>query len=97
MSKIDKNDKELMTNLRADEEEAKVKKLEPVWHISQHPSGWKVIRQGGSKAIKTFDTQLEAIDFAKELAKNNNGRYLIHSKVGKIRAGQNFFKDKPKK
>ncbi|MFV8401081.1 DUF2188 domain-containing protein [Mycoplasma sp. 005V] len=75
-------------NLEINEKEAK--ELAAVWHVSQHPDGWKVIRQGGVKAIKTFDTQKEAIEYAKQLAKNNEGRYLIHSQKGKIRAGQSF-------
>ncbi|WLP85730.1 DUF2188 domain-containing protein [Mycoplasma seminis] len=71
-------------------EEKEVKELDAVWHVSQHPDGWKVIRQGGTKAIKTFDTQKEAIEYAKQLAKNNEGRILIHGRNGKIRDGKNF-------
>ncbi|WP_324673303.1 DUF2188 domain-containing protein [Mycoplasma sp. 888] len=71
-------------------QEKEVKELDAVWHVSQHNDGWKVIRQGGVKAIKTFDTQKEAIEFAKELAKNNKGRMLIHSTKGKIRGGSNY-------
>ncbi|QCZ36649.1 DUF2188 domain-containing protein [Mycoplasma nasistruthionis] len=71
-----------------------VKQLDAVWHVSQHDDGWKVIRQGGVKAIKTFATQKEAIDYAKEIAKNNEGRYVIHGMNGKIRGGQNYASNK---
>ena len=39
----------------------------------------------GSKALKLFDTQAEAIAFAKEKAENQDGSITIHKKDGKIR------------
>lgn len=58
-----------------------------IYHISKRKddSKWQVKFANGQKAIKLFDTQAEAIEFAKELAKNQDGSIRIHSVKGKIR------------
>ena len=57
-----------------------------VYHISIREDGkWQVKFAKGEKVIKTFATQLEAIDYAKQLANNQNGSIAIHKKDGKIR------------
>ncbi len=64
-----------------------VKKSGKVYHISQHPTEdkWQVKLAKGEKAIKLFDTQLEAIEYAKELSKNQGGSIRLHARDGKIR------------
>ena len=37
------------------------------------------------KALKIFKTQKEAIDYAKGVAKNQEGSIRVHSKAGKLR------------
>lgn len=58
-----------------------------IYHISKRKDDgkWQVKFANGSKAIKLFDTQAEAIEFAKTLAKNQEGSIRIHSVKGKIR------------
>lgn len=59
-----------------------------VYHISRSKfvsKHWQVKLATGEKAIKTFDTQAEAISYAKELAKRNGGSIRIHSVRGQIR------------
>lgn len=57
------------------------------YHISQRKelNKWQVKRNQSEKAVKLFDTQKAAIDYAKDLAKNQNASIRIHSKAGKIR------------
>ena len=56
------------------------------------PAGkWQVKFAKGEKALKLFDTQAEAITFAKEKAKNQDGNITIHKTDGKIRK-QNYSK-----
>lgn len=43
---------------------------------------WEVKFAGGQKAIKLFDTQKEAIEFTKAMAKNQEGSYLVHNSKG---------------
>ncbi len=57
-----------------------------VYHVGKQKSGkWQVKLENGERAIKLFDTQKEAIDYAKELIKTQGGSYRIHSRQGKIR------------
>lgn len=57
------------------------------YHISKHAfsGNWQVKLANGEKAIKTFPTQKEAIDYAKSLVKTQGGSIRIHSKKGSIR------------
>ena len=57
-----------------------------IYHISQHDNGWQVKAQGGERAVKTFATQAEAIEYAKELAKRQNASVRLHSKKGSFRS-----------
>lgn len=61
-----------------------------VYHVSKRDNNgreWKVFIQGSSKVIQLFDTQLEALEYAKKIAKNkDDGSYvLLHGLDGKIR------------
>lgn len=63
------------------------------YHISKRDDGkWQVKLAGGEKAIKLFDTQAEAIDYAKTVADNQEGNITIHKRDGKIRK-QNYASD----
>ena len=56
------------------------------YHVSLREDGkWQVKLSKGGKAIKLFSTQLEAIAFAKERAKSQDGYITIHKVDGKIR------------
>ena len=58
-----------------------------VYHISRQKmvGKWQVKLAGSKKPIKYFDTQLEAINFAKGLVKNQGGSIRIHSVTGQMR------------
>lgn len=63
------------------------------YHIAKRDDGkWQVKLAGGEKAIKLFDTQAEAIDYAKTVAENQEGNITIHKRDGKIRK-QNYASD----
>lgn len=57
------------------------------YHISLRKGDgkWQVKIGGGEKAIKLFDTQAQAIDFAKSLADNQDANIVIHKKDGSFR------------
>ena len=62
------------------------------YHVSLREDGkWQVKFAKGSRALKLFDTQAEAIAFAKKKAENQDGNITIHKKDGKIRK-QNYAK-----
>lgn len=61
---------------------------------AQHviPSGgrWRVRRTGAARASGVYDTQAEAINRARELAKSQGGELFIHGKDGQIRERRSF-------
>lgn len=76
----------------AEAKEDSVSKIKNNYHVSQNKSKdheregeWRVRKEGSDKTIKFFNTQAEAIEFAKGLAENNDGNVIIHKKDGKIR------------
>ncbi|ATO31028.1 hypothetical protein CO229_02825 [Mycoplasmopsis bovirhinis] len=73
------------------------KELRAVWHITKdkEKDKWRVYREGAERATSLFDTQKEAIPYARELAKKHNGTFYIHGENGKIRDGKGY-KDKDK-
>lgn len=72
---------------KADKEDKEVKSSGKVYHISQHPTSnkWQVKLAKGEKALKLFNTQAEAIAYAKEVSKSQGGSIRVHSMEGKIR------------
>jgi len=63
-------------------------KVEPkdmtrTYHVAKREDGkWQVKFAGGKKAIKTFDTQKEAIAYTKTMASNQEGAMLVHNSKG---------------
>ena len=57
------------------------------YHISKRKTDgkWQVKFATGKKALKLFDTQAEAIQFAETKADNKDGSITIHKVDGKIR------------
>jgi FtsZ-interacting cell division protein ZipA len=57
------------------------------YHISKRKEdgSWQVKMAGGSKAIKLFETQAEAIAYAKKLADNQEASIVIHKEDGSFR------------
>jgi hypothetical protein len=54
-------------------------------HVVPHHGKWAVKGAGNSRATKVHDTQQEAIDTAREIARNQGGELLIHGRNGQIR------------
>lgn len=60
--------------------------VQRVYHISKQPSGkWQVKLATGERAIKLFDTQEQAIYYAKALVRTQGGSIRVHSLTGKMR------------
>ncbi|MBT3383917.1 MAG: DUF2188 domain-containing protein [Prolixibacteraceae bacterium] len=62
-------------------------------HVVKHPDGWAVKGAGNGRATKVTETQNEAINSAKEIAKNQNSEMFIHGKNGKIRERNSYGND----
>ncbi len=56
------------------------------YHITKHSDGgWQIKRGKAKKALKRFETQKEAIDYAKVLEKEKGESYIIHKADGTTR------------
>ena len=55
-------------------------------HVTPHPDGgWQVKGAGSQKATVRTDTQAEAIQIARGIARNQESELVIHGRDGRIR------------
>jgi len=90
--KKEESKKEVVSKQAPAKKETKNDSDSTKYHVSQNKDKksprfkeWRVRKQGSNKTIKYFPTQAEAIDYAKELAKNNGSSIVIHKVDGSIR------------
>ena len=62
-------------------------------HVVPSDEGWAVKKGGSDKASKRFDTQQDAIDWGREVAKNQKAEFYIHGRDGKIREKDSYGND----
>lgn len=55
-------------------------------HVTPHPDGgWQVKGAGNSRATVRTETQKEAIDIARDIARNQESELFFHGENGRIR------------
>jgi hypothetical protein len=54
-------------------------------HVVPHPRGWAVKPAGSDRASSLHDTQREAIDRARDVARNQKSELFVHGRDGRIR------------
>ena len=59
--------------------------MKPNQHVVPHPEGWAVKPAGGQGPSSVHDTQKQAIDRGREIARKQGVELLIHRKDGRIR------------
>ena len=62
-------------------------------HVVPHDGGWAVRGANNSKVTKTFDTQKEAIETARNIAINQQSEVVIHRTNGQIREKNSYGND----
>lgn len=62
-------------------------------HVVPHGKDWAVKGAGNEKYTKIVQTQKEAIDIAREIAKNQYSEVVIHKKNGMIRDKDSYGND----
>jgi uncharacterized protein YdaT len=62
-------------------------------HVVPHPEGWAVKPEGGKRPSSLHDTQQEAIDRAREVARNQESELFIHRPDGRIRERDSYGND----
>ncbi|MBM6823691.1 DUF2188 domain-containing protein [Veillonella magna] len=53
-------------------------------HVVPNGSAWSVKGAGNSKATKNFSTKQPAINYAREISRNQKSELVIHNKDGRI-------------
>lgn len=63
-------------------------------HVTPHPDGgWQVKGENNSRATARTSTQGEAIDIAREIARNQEAELVIHRPNGQIRDKDSYGND----
>jgi hypothetical protein len=78
-----------ITTLRRDNQMPKGKNQ----HVVPNNGEWGVKGAGNEKMTRTFETQREAISYAKQVAQNQGSEMFIHNQQGQIRERNTYGKD----
>ena len=63
-------------------------------HITHNPNGgWRVIGAGKSKPTKILPTKQDAINYGRNIAKNQKAELVIHGLNGKIQDKDSYGND----
>ena len=62
-------------------------------HVVQRCDGWGILREGGQRSSHVFDTQAQAIQAGRDIARQGQGELLIHGQDGRIRARDSYGND----
>lgn len=62
-------------------------------HVVPHEEKWAVRGEGNDKVTKIVETQKEAIEIAKEIARNQQSEVIIHRPNGQIRDKNSYGND----
>jgi uncharacterized protein YdaT len=62
-------------------------------HVVPHQGGWAVRKEGGRKVTAKTRTQQEAIEVARQIARNQGSEVVIHRPDGRIRDKDSYGKD----
>ena len=61
--------------------------------VKSSSGGWAVKKGGASKATKVYQTQGEAIEYGRKIAKSQHAEFYIHGRNGKIREKDSYGND----
>lgn len=62
-------------------------------HVIPYKDGWAVRGEGNERNTRVHDTQAEAIEAAREIAKNQQSDLVIHRSDGRIRDRDSYGND----
>lgn len=64
-----------------------------VQHVVPNNGQWQVKRENSTRATKNFNTQKEAISYARNIAINQQSELVIHGRNGQIRDKDSYGND----
>ncbi len=62
-------------------------------HVVKRDDGWTIRREGAGRDSSKHDSQSDAINRSREIAKNIGGEVVIHDRDGKIRDKDSYGHD----
>ena len=62
-------------------------------HVVPRQDAWAVKKGGATRASKIFDTQADAIQYAREQARKESGELYVHRRDGTIRQRDSYGND----
>lgn len=62
-------------------------------HVVNNNGVWQVKKEHSNRATKNFNTQREAIDYGRDIAKNQKSELVIHRPNGQIRDKDSYGND----
>ena len=62
-------------------------------HIVQRDDQWGALREGASRTSANYDTQAEAIQAGRDMARAGKGELFVHREGGGIRARNSYGHD----
>ncbi|WP_079479256.1 DUF2188 domain-containing protein [Halobacillus salinus] len=73
-----------------DEYESRPELLEKGEHVVSHEDGWAVKAEDAKQASDVFEKKQDAVDRAKEIARNKGTQVIIHKKDGSIQKKKSY-------
>lgn len=61
--------------------------------VHNHNGGWDVKVSRAERATKHFETKAPAIDYGRNIARNQHAEFFIHGKNGKIQSRDSYGND----
>ena len=62
-------------------------------HVVPHKDGWAIKGAGNERATSVHETQQQAIDQARDIARTQQSELIIHRSDGRIRDKNSYGKD----
>ena len=63
-------------------------------HVVPSPSGgWAVRNSGAARASRTFDTQADAVNYGRTVAKKTHSELYVHGRDGTIKEKNTYGRD----
>jgi hypothetical protein len=60
-------------------------------HVIPHlDGGWSVVKDGSTRSTRRFDTQKQAISYARRLSKAHGSELYVHGRDGLIRSRDSY-------